>query len=134
MRKARSLGRRLWRRLRLQPASGEVDLEQVIDPAFFPENELKLWQIHLRALLEHVERPHAGSVTLYRTRGEPLFCSFAEDFCWRRLAQGGVTVKRIPGSHESIFMEPNVQWLARELASDLAAAMTRGEPQTPSSL
>ena len=100
----------------------DVDLEDVIDVNHFPENELKLWQKHLQALVEHVEQPYAGQVVLFRTRGQTLFCSLEPDFCWGRLVGGGVIVKEISGSHENIFVEPNVQWLAKELEICLEAA------------
>jgi hypothetical protein len=89
----------------------------VIDPRHFPENELKLWQAHLEALVAHVERPYRGRVALLRTRGQPLFCSLENDFCWGKLVDGQIVVKCIPGSHENIFMEPNVRVLASELGS-----------------
>jgi thioesterase domain-containing protein len=127
-RKLRSLGRKLARRARRSPGPESVDIEEVIDPAHFPEKELKLWQIHLNALIHHVERSYSGPVTLLRTRGQALFCSLQEDFCWGRLAEGGVRVVFIPGSHENIFVEPNVDSLARELA----AALTEVQSQTAS--
>jgi amino acid adenylation domain-containing protein/FkbH-like protein len=121
-RKSRALGRKALRLLRGSKQPVEVDLEEVIEPSQFPESELKLWRIHLQALTDHIERPYTGEVTLLRTRGQPLFCSLEEDFCWKKLARGGVVVKRIPGSHENIFMEPNVRSLAAELASALKRA------------
>ena len=86
----------------------------------------------MNALVAHVERPYAGHVTLLRTRGQPIFCSFAEDFCWGKLARGGVTVKRIPGSHENIFMEPNVKFLAEQIEECLGGddALHRTKPKT----
>ena len=126
------LGRKLVRKCFRRRASGEVDLEEIIELSHFPERELKFWQIHLRAIERHVEQPYAGHVTLIRTRGQPLFCSLADDFCWGKLAHGGVTVKRIPGSHENIFMEPNVRSLAQQMEACLAearaatAAITKG--------
>jgi len=103
-----------------------VDLEEVIDTGHVSESELALWQIHLRALIEHVQRSYDGQITLFRTRGQPLLCSFEDDFCWNRLAQE-VTVKLIPGSHENIFMEPNVKVLAKELEACLARALPQGQ-------
>jgi thioesterase domain-containing protein len=102
-----------------------VDIEEVIDPSHFAASELKLWQIHLEALARHVEQPFVGKVTLLRTRGQPLFCSLEDDFCWGRLAIGGIVVKQIPGSHENIFLEPNVRSLAAELANALVQAQTQ---------
>jgi thioesterase domain-containing protein len=77
-----------------------------------------LWQNHLSLLVQHVSKPSSGRVTLFRTRGHPLVCSFENDFGWRKLA-ASVTVKKIPGSHEGIFMEPHVRGLARELDQSL---------------
>jgi thioesterase domain-containing protein len=131
-RKARILGRKLIGKLRgRNGASNDVDLEEVIDPAYFPEHELKFWEIHLRALTNHVEQPYPGAVTLIRTRGQPFLCSFAEDFCWGALARGGVTIKHIPGSHENIFIEPNVKFLAEQLQASLAEAQAAAHQINP---
>jgi len=48
-----------------------IDVEEFIDISQFPEDELKLWQIHLRAGSEYVPQPYAGRVTLLRTRPQP---------------------------------------------------------------
>jgi len=131
VRKARALGRKFKRALFSQRDPHEVDVEEVIDPVYFPESELQLWRIHLRALTEHVDGLYSGCVVLLRTRGQPLLCSFDEDFCWSQLARGGLTVKRIPGSHENVFMEPNVKFLALELENALAEP---GNPKNASAL
>jgi amino acid adenylation domain-containing protein/FkbH-like protein len=123
VRKARVLWRKLAAKFRRTKSDAKVDLDEVIDVSHFPESELKFWQIHLNALVAHVERRYAGHVTLLRTRGQPIFCSFAEDFCWGKLARGGVTVKHIPGSHENIFMEPNVKFLAEQIEECLVETM-----------
>ncbi|HTL16246.1 MAG TPA: thioesterase domain-containing protein, partial [Patescibacteria group bacterium] len=114
-RKLRWLGRKLRRRFGFGHAENGFDLEEIIDLRHFPERELKLWQAHLEALVAHIERPYAGHVALIRTRGQALFCSLEEDFCWGKLVQGQVMVRCVPGSHENIFMEPNVRVLASEL-------------------
>jgi amino acid adenylation domain-containing protein/FkbH-like protein len=121
VRKARVISRKLLYRLQSGNSTGDVDLDEVIDVNHFPDHELKFWQIHLNALVAHVERPYAGAVTLLRTRGQAAWCSFEEDFCWGKLARGGVQVKHIPGSHENIFVEPNVKFLARTIEECLRA-------------
>ncbi|MDB6124520.1 MAG: hypothetical protein JWQ71_3513 [Pedosphaera sp.] len=124
-RKFRALSRKAIRRIFPKTAGpAPVDLEEVIDLTKFPQHELKLWQIHLNALVKHVSRPYGGRVTLFRTRGQPLFCSLAEDFGWGELARGGVDIKLIPGSHESIFLEPGVQSLANKLKPCLVETST----------
>ncbi|MDB6110437.1 MAG: amino acid adenylation domain protein, partial [Pedosphaera sp.] len=106
-----------------------VDLEEVIDVSKFPEHELRLWQLHLNTLAAHVSRPYSGRVTLFRTRGQPLFCSLEDDFGWGKLVGNGVDIRLVPGSHESIFLEPAVQSLAEQLNSCLARVTTAGPTQ-----
>jgi thioesterase domain-containing protein len=120
-RKTRSFGRKFWRRVTAANESASVDVEEVIDFREVPARELRLWELHLRALAEHHERPYGGTAVLFRTRGQPIFCSLAKDFCWGRLVRRGIQVRLIPGSHENIFMEPNVHALARELQGCLSA-------------
>jgi thioesterase domain-containing protein len=124
-RKTRAFLRKIFRRIRRSEASFMVDIEEVIDPSHIPAQELELWQIHLQALTKHVEQSYAGEVVLLRTRGQPLFCSLEEDFCWGNLARDGVKVILVPGSHESVFVEPNVQYLAKELDLCLLQAQAR---------
>jgi thioesterase domain-containing protein/acyl carrier protein len=124
-RKLRTFGRKMARYVRPSSDGSSVDLEEVIDPSHFPEHELELWKIHLRALAEHVQRPYTGHVTLFRTRGHPIFSSFAKDLRWGSVAAGGVSVKLIPGSHENIFMEPHVQALAQSLTVSLSETRER---------
>src|SRR6185369_12618154 len=105
-RKFRSWARLVRRHLWPKATAATVDLEAIIDPSHFPEHELRLWQVHLQALITHVDGDYCGQVTLLRTQGQPLLCSLEDDFCWSKLARGGVIVKRVPGSHENIFQEP----------------------------
>jgi len=70
----------------------------------------------VRALLKHQPKPYPGHVILFRTRGHSLLCSFDDAYGWRDLALGGVTVKVVPGAHESILDEPHVQTLAEVMA------------------
>jgi thioesterase domain-containing protein len=128
-RKLRAFGRHLKRRLRGESGASPVDLEGFIDLSHFSEAELKLWRIHLEAASEYIQPSYPGAITLLRTRGQPLLCSLDEDFCWGQVARGGVVIKRIPGSHESIFTEPNVQCLAQQLEACLARA--RSEASAP---
>jgi thioesterase domain-containing protein len=105
-----------------------VDLEEVIDLTKFPPHELRLWQIHLNILVRHVSQPYGGKVVLFRTRGQPLFCSLEEDFGWKRLVRGGVDILMTSGEHESIFIEPNVRELAWLLRNCLDTANKTRQP------
>jgi thioesterase domain-containing protein/acyl carrier protein len=117
-RKLRILPRKIWGLITGTHQRENFDLEEFIDLTHVSERETRLWQNHLSLLVQHVSKPSSGRVTLFRTRGHPLVCSFENDFGWRKLA-ASVTVKKIPGSHEGIFMEPHVRGLARELDQSL---------------
>jgi amino acid adenylation domain-containing protein/FkbH-like protein len=122
-RKARTLSRKVVSRFSRHRDASQVDIEAVIDPRNFPENELRLWRLHLQAITDHIEREYGGRLVLLRTRGQPIFCSLEDDFCWGKLAKGGVEVRQIPGSHENVFIEPNVRFLAKELEDSLSRAL-----------
>jgi thioesterase domain-containing protein len=127
-RKKRSLLQKVSKHLRRQARPDDVNLEEYIDLSHFPDHELKFWQIHLRAMARHIEQPYDGSVTLIRTRGQPIWCSLAYDFCWTRLVRGRVAVKLIPGSHENIFIEPHVRFLAQQLDASLDECPSEAQP------
>ncbi len=120
VRKLRTLPRKGWERLRGRHSPEGFDLEEFIDTTHVSERETRLWKNHLRLLVRHASGRYAGPITLFRTRGHPLVCSFEDDFGWGKLA-ALVTVRKIPGSHEGIFMEPHVQFAAGELNQALRA-------------
>ncbi|PWU11731.1 MAG: hypothetical protein C5B50_22825 [Verrucomicrobia bacterium] len=109
-----------WHSAPVENRAAPLDLEEVVDPTYFTEQELNLWRVHLQARATHTDKAYHGQVILLRTKGQPLFCSLDPDFCWSKVAKGGVIVKRIPGSHENIFLEPNVRFLAREIEACLS--------------
>jgi len=53
---------------------------------------------------------------------------------WARLLQGRLTVQEVPGSHQTIFSEPNVSVLARELARRLESSSHPPEDRATSPL
>jgi thioesterase domain-containing protein len=67
-------------------------------------------------------------LVLLRTRGYPLFCSFDRAHGWSRFARGGVEVHIVPGTHETLMVEPHVAPLAQELKRHLDR---EGEPAKP---
>jgi amino acid adenylation domain-containing protein len=127
-------GRFLWRKARLLTrrfartlvgADPAIEVEEVIDIRRFPEIELGLWKIHLRAYDTYHAKPYDGPVTLFRTRGHPFLCSFDPQFGWGPLVRGGVEVISVPGAHERIFMEPHV----RELSARFRASLEKAQNQ-----
>ncbi|MDF3055917.1 MAG: non-ribosomal peptide synthetase [Rariglobus sp.] len=123
--KFRSLKRKLATWLRLQAAPSGIDVEAEVDVSRLSEAEQRLWREHTLAMANHQTGPYEGGVTLFRTRGHPFFCSYDHQCGWGELALGGVTVKILPGQHETLMTEPHVGFLARALQSDLAAVARR---------
>jgi thioesterase domain-containing protein len=77
------------------------------------------------AAQRYVAQPYQGRITMFRaTRGiaqdDPRY---GETLGWQNIAQDGVDVCEVPGTHRDILLEPNVQLLAREVA---AAYMNSG--------
>jgi hypothetical protein len=96
-------------------------VDDLVDLSAVPVDRRRLWESHVHALTTHQPRPYCGKVILLRTRGHPLNCSYDGQCGWGEFALGGVSVRTIPGLHESLPEEPNVEALARELKVPLDA-------------
>ena len=128
-RKIAAGSRKLLRRFRdSSRAPDNLDLQEFIDPEQFPDDELELWKIHLKAERDYKPRPYPGHIILLRTRGQPIFCSFDRQLGWGELA-GGITLRMLPGAHERIFEEPNIGSLGKTLRACLATVSSAGEPR-----
>ncbi|MGA9725840.1 MAG: SDR family NAD(P)-dependent oxidoreductase, partial [Candidatus Binatus sp.] len=79
------------------------------------------------AALRYEAQPYPGRVTLFRATTPLSFIDMPTDreLGWGPLAEVGVEVHEIPGTHREIMREPNVGILARELIGCLAAAHDR---------
>ncbi len=105
---------------RAAEALGIIDLDEMVNLDAYSEEQRRLWQTHVNALRRYQPKPYDGHVTLLRTCGHPLRCSFDEHYGWGALAGGGVTVLVVPGGHGNILDEPHVQKVARALEQQLA--------------
>lgn len=92
----------------------------------------KMMNAWIAAEQRYRPRPYPGSAVLFRvpwdlvhgrTDAEP-----DPENGWAPLILGGLQVATVPGSHDSLLLEPNVQTLARDLAAALAAARSRTAP------
>jgi amino acid adenylation domain-containing protein len=121
---ARAIGQRFSTRQTGPDANSWIDLSA------YPEEERPLWEAHIRSLMEYHPKPYNGIVTLFRSPGHPLFCSFDERYGWSELAMGGVEVHIVSGYHEKILEEPYVAHLARDLNNALRRAQTIHQPSS----
>src|SRR5208282_631410 len=79
------------------------------------------------AALRYGAVPYPGRVTLFRASTPLSFEDIPKDreLGWGPLAEAGVEVHEIPGTHREIMREPNVGIVAREVSLSLAAARER---------
>jgi amino acid adenylation domain-containing protein len=114
---------------RLRGVRRPFDAAEWEDLSRLPNERQQLWAAHIRAYLAHQPKRYAGHVTLFRTRDHEFLCSFDEAYGWRELASD-VTVRFLPGAHESIFEETHVEAVATVVREHLAGVL--GGPPTPS--
>lgn len=110
---------------RVDRGSQPVQAEDWIDVSEYPDYQRQLWDVHLTASRKYVPGPYDGQITVFRTRIHPFLCSFDPAFGWGEFARGGVSVRTVPGAHESILDEPYVRVLANELDQCLRECYSR---------
>jgi acyl transferase domain-containing protein/thioesterase domain-containing protein len=78
--------------------------------------DLELWDTHLRALAAYQPDVLSGMATLFRAAvSDPSNDYGVDDLGWTEHLADGVEIRFIPGTHDSLVMEPNVTVLANEL-------------------
>lgn len=112
----RNKGRRLTQKIRrtIDPDDRKVELKDVIDLANYPEGYVKFAETHWAALTQYHPKPYPGELHLFRARKQGL-TNFSHSLGWEALAEDRVHVTVIPGTHESMLQEPNVQIVAAKL-------------------
>ncbi len=110
---------------RLQRAAAkrmQNDVDDWLDLTQFSADQRQVWHTHIRALEQFTPQTYPGPLTLFRSPVHGLYCSYDARCGWGDYAQGGVTLKLIPGAHETIMEEPRVQRLSAELQKLLTQA------------
>jgi thioesterase domain-containing protein len=107
-------GRLKGRVLRL--AFGRLAAKGVVS---LPESMRQVRDINLTAAARYVLEPYSGMITLFRAEDDPSL-NLPEDLNWRRYAEGGVKIIRLPGDHGQILAEPNLSFMTRRLDEHLA--------------
>jgi len=118
--------RRHMRVLRSRSAS----LDRVLDTTRYSPQQQQTMERYHRALATYRPASHPGRVVVLRARAQPLLWWFSEPTLgWRKLAQGGVELHRLPGNHATIMSDPIVQHLADRLRACIARC--QGGPSAP---
>jgi thioesterase domain-containing protein len=111
------VGPREWTRY-----SGPDMLMEEITDILEPESAAE-WPAYRRRVAEALHRavagyqppPFPGQLLLFRARCQPVFSPLDPALGWTRLARGGVTVKVVPGNHDTFLYPPNVAQVAHYL-------------------
>jgi thioesterase domain-containing protein len=108
--------------------------EGILPPGFGlteARNVLKMLQTHLRAGSEYRARPYPGPITLLRAEDQHELMRDEPTLGWTRYARGGLEVIAVPGTHQTLMREPQVQTTAARLAECLAKVRAGLGPAPP---
>ena len=105
-----------------------LEVETQVDLSTVPIADHSLWTAHVRANGLHQASVYHGKVTLLRTLGHPFDCNYDPLCGWADYAKGGITVKVLPGLHESLLEEPQVRLAAQELKTLLDQINAEANP------
>jgi amino acid adenylation domain-containing protein len=76
---------------------------------------------HERARRRYELRPYNGSVLLFRASRQISGLMADSDLGWKDVLTGELAVREVPGHQETMLLEPNVSYLAKELTAQLHA-------------
>ena len=107
---------RLFQRARALLRAGETLPQSLISPF--------LWKSHIDLVNDHELKPYPGRVTLFRASETEAGNPTGEDIGWTPLAQGGLDVHILHGTH-NIVKEPYVAELARMLKLSIDKAIQK---------
>lgn len=99
---------------RFKPQFTSFELSQL-------QRELQLFKQRQKDIIDYIPKTYNGKITLFRSKehiDNPIY-NTGLDWGWNQLATEATEVHVIPGYHETITSEPNVQVLARHLKNCL---------------
>jgi thioesterase domain-containing protein/acyl carrier protein len=83
------------------------------------DKHLEIIGINDQAAREYTLKPYPGQIILMRTedkhRDNSIGQEYVSHFGWADLAQGGLEIHFVPGSHVSLFDDPHVEIMAAKL-------------------
>lgn len=123
-RKARKVREKLVRRNGEAANQPPPALNELIDMSKYPKDYVKYAETHWKALESYVPGPYNGTVHLFRARKQPLRVT-DPSLGWNVVAPGRVSIAVIPGTHESMVTDPNVQILADKIQETIRASTAK---------
>jgi thioesterase domain-containing protein len=100
------------RRLTGWTPNGGLSVQSAIDTRGLPDSHVQRMQIAYQALQRYVASPYEGDVGVIRAQTSPLFHSFFPDLEWGRVVTGRLSVRWVPGNHNSLLNKRHSKFLA----------------------
>jgi amino acid adenylation domain-containing protein len=124
----KDIGRKLrvWLRRVYRQAPGQVDVEEALDVSRYSECYRQRLAVSYESLKKYLPKTYPGRITVFRARTQSLLGSHCPDLGWGQRALAGVKVYVIPGEHNSIMVEPDVQGTAAALSRALSRSQGKG--------
>ncbi|HEY6226590.1 MAG TPA: amino acid adenylation domain-containing protein, partial [Verrucomicrobiae bacterium] len=113
-RKARKVREKFARRNGEAANQPPPALNELIDMSKYPKDYVKYAETHWKALESYIPGSYNGTIHLFRARKQPLRIT-DPSLGWNVVAPGHVKIEVIPGTHESMVTDPNVQILAKKI-------------------
>jgi thioesterase domain-containing protein len=89
--------------------------------------ELATWLDNLKLAEKRFRPPtFAGPTVIYKTV-EMMRYTGSPTLGWDRYVRGPIDIRRVPGGHVSLLLEPNVHVVAEAMAADIRAAQQLAE-------
>jgi thioesterase domain-containing protein len=92
-------------------------------PSFMKSTEDISWV----SAMSYEPKPWSGRITLFRASEQPD-PRLPRDLGWTAFAEGGVEVYELPGDHDLVFREPNIQILAEQVRNHLERSDAAARP------
>lgn len=73
-------------------------------------------EANFQALRDYVPSGYSGKVTLFQSHKRFTGFYYEPQMGWEKLAIGGIEIYKVPGNHESIWNELNIQVLVKKLS------------------
>lgn len=102
-------------------ASNNGDKTSTLVPSDYAERKQKTFKVYFPGP-DYVAPSFHGRIAVFRTQRQPRSRIRDAHLGWDKLAKGGVDIHIIPGDHDSVLKEPNVQGLAEALRKCLRLA------------
>ncbi|MGV3772896.1 MAG: non-ribosomal peptide synthetase [Verrucomicrobiales bacterium] len=109
----------------------EIALKDMIDMTNYPKDYVKYAETHWQALTHYQPHQYPGYIHLFRAKKQSV-SHFSHTLGWDSLVDDRLSVTVIPGNHDTMLQEPNVQILAAHLQEILAEAYQEQQTTTKS--